>query len=90
MARTVLLPAARVTVTVALAQVSQEPVPGKSRVPAAAPLTVRVIGRLVVLPLAYRKVSVAVGVDRALAHGVLRLVPGRRGGSRTGPGRHNG
>src|SRR6266545_3686940 len=38
--RMVLVPAVRVTVVVALAQVSQEPVGGKSRVPVAVPLTV--------------------------------------------------
>src|SRR5947208_1401333 len=54
-----LLPALRVTVVVAVAQVSHEPVGAKASVPAAAPLTVRVMGRFAVVPLAYRKVSVA-------------------------------
>src|SRR5438067_1330602 len=66
MARIVLLPAASCAVAVAACQVSQEPVPGRSSVPAVVPLTVRVIGRLVVVPLAYRNTSVAVPADAGL------------------------
>ncbi len=53
--------------TVALAQVSQLPVGLKASSSATnAPLTVMSIGRLVVVPLAYRKVSFAVPADAAL------------------------
>src|SRR6266511_108338 len=62
----VFVPALSGTVAVALAQVSQELVGGKSSVPADVPLTVRVIGRLAVVPLAYRKVSVAVPAEATL------------------------
>src|SRR5439155_6350002 len=58
-ARTALPPADSATVTVASAQVSHEPVPLKFTVIGAPPSTVMVIGRLVVVPLAYRIVSVA-------------------------------
>jgi hypothetical protein len=56
-ARTVLTPAFRVTLSWASAQVSQVPVPGKFRAWAVA-LTVMAIGRLAVVPLAYLSVRV--------------------------------
>ena len=54
-----LVPAFRVVVTGAVAQVSHDPVGGKSSVATAEPLTVTVIGRLAVEPLAYRNINVA-------------------------------
>src|SRR2546423_270091 len=60
-ARILLVPAASVTVSVAVFQVSQVPVPPKACAAATVPpLTAIAIGRLVVVPLAYRNVSVAV------------------------------
>src|SRR4051794_31858615 len=57
-ARIVLAPAARSALTASSAQVSQSPVPAKTRSAlTAAPLTVIVIGRATVVPLAYRKES---------------------------------
>jgi hypothetical protein len=59
--RTVLLPALSVAVTVLLAQVSQLAVPPNDTAAATtAPLTAMSAGRAVVVPLAYRMVSVAV------------------------------
>ena len=52
----VLLPAFRFTVTEAVDQVFQEPVPGKFTVTGAPPLTLMLIGRFAVVPLAYRMV----------------------------------
>src|SRR5690242_4837782 len=56
-ARTMLLPAFRFAVMLAVCQVSHVPVPGNARFCATrVPLTVMSIGRLVVVPLANRKV----------------------------------
>src|SRR5439155_1252493 len=66
-ARTLLVPALTAALTVTVAQVSQLPV-GLNATPlaAGAPLTVMFIGRLAVLPLAWRNASVAVPAVAAL------------------------
>src|SRR3712207_5153801 len=58
--RTVLAPAASGTRTAAVCQVVHAPVGPKVTVPAGVAPTTRSIGRAVVVPLAYRKTSVAV------------------------------
>src|SRR5256885_1311757 len=65
--RTVLEPAFTVAGTGTVAQVSHDPVGGKSSVATAESLTVTVIGRLAVEPLAYRNINVAPPAAAALA-----------------------
>src|SRR5262249_7857231 len=68
-ARIALLPALRLTVTVAVAHVFHDPVPGTFPVTGLPPLTLIGIGRLAVVPLAYRMVSFTLpAADRDTVH----------------------
>ena len=64
--RIVLLPALTFTVRVLVIQVDQAPVPSNEGVCTVDPLTTRLAGRAVVLPLANRKPTVAVPAADAL------------------------
>src|SRR3954469_13474293 len=64
--RTVLVPAASEADSEAPAHFVHEPVPGKSTRVAAPPLTVMSAGRLAEVPLAYRKVRVALPASGAV------------------------
>src|SRR5258706_347506 len=66
-------PAVRGAVMVAVAQVVHTLVLGKFTVTAVPPLTLTVIGRLAVVPLEYRKDSVAVPALAALTVHVMEL-----------------